>query len=198
MFTVHASKFSRRGCSLQHTESPQYTCHVTKHETKSNTFGILRTCSLGGSACAKGTSKFLKSWRQDTSGTCMLFSVHNTSPMLTPVRPWSSKNEYDFCSLWLICCVEERAKFYLQQLPFAFETTGRPRSRTEIKCPEGCRDPASAQISIAYTISSRPYRERISAKVSTAAELTFSKWLHIWRQRKVKRSMKFRAGQKEA
>ncbi len=63
------------------------TIFLPHHKSQKDTFGTLRTNSRGGSVCAKGTSKFLKSSREDTKENCGLFSVHNTSPVLTRVRP---------------------------------------------------------------------------------------------------------------
>jgi len=63
------------------------TIFLPHHESQKDTFGTLRTNSRGGSVCAKGTSKFLKSSREDTKENCGLFSAHNTSPVLTRVRP---------------------------------------------------------------------------------------------------------------
>ena len=71
------------------------TIFLPHHESQKDTFGTLRTNNRGGSVCAKGTSKFLKSSREDTKENCGLFSVHNTSPVLTRVRPWISKAEYE-------------------------------------------------------------------------------------------------------
>ena len=60
------------------------TIFLPHHESQKDTFGTLRTNSRGGSVGAKDI-KFLKSSREDTKRVD--FQCHNTSPVLTRVRP---------------------------------------------------------------------------------------------------------------